>query len=719
MQNKRLQVDFDPDIEGIGSPPKLIKYLESEYGKILKLEFPGNIVLSDRLIPVPAHFHGSSKLILPSEWKTLYSITSDYAICNVIEPDFAHSITISPVTEEKTKQIPPIQDVIEDKSVLFINKYIRFTNDRIYQIKSIGKDYKISIANSDTIIDPTSDKDDTDGKSITVSQMSDHFEENDSSIENGSSSNNELQITKVTFSNLNKLKGIDEVINRLKKEVIFPFIEQLNGRNSNPIHTGGVLLYGPPGTGKTEIAHAVAKDLKIKFYPVKIGELASPFVHQFSKNLSMVFKKAAKEKNGALIFLDEFDSYAGKRSGRDTEHERENVNNLLQLLDPKNIPPHVLVIAATNYISKLDSAVIRSGRFDTKIPVFPPDKTGRAQILRQKIQETGVELSDISDAFINEIAYECAGYVGGDLDVLIKKAYSFARIKALEQKTSVILEKSHIKEAKETILPLCHTEMDIKKPTLRKTDLPGSEDFIDAICQEITFLLNPDNFRKDLNYNPDQGFLLYGPPGTGKTSIANAIANELGLLFKVIDSNELVGKYYGESGSNVRSLFEQARLFRPILLFFDEIDSIATSRNDTSHSFQNESLYALLNEIDSGSNNDKVIVIGATNRRNAVDPALLRPGRLTQQFEVAPPEFDQIKLIVKKKLEAIPHTLKEKDIESLSELIHDRSSATAGKKALAQTDIARIFNLVTRHLVLHTKTGDKADLNLFKTILAE
>lgn len=719
MQNIRLQIDFDPDIDGIGSPPRLIKYLKSEYGKILQLEFPGNMVLSDRLIPVPASFHGSSKLVLPSEWKALYKITSDHAICTVIEPEFARSITMARVTEEITKHIPPIQNVIEDKSVLFTNKYIRFKDDHIYQITTIGKKNKIAIATSDTNIDRSLGKGDTDGESITVSQLSDYSEENGEKVESDSSATNKRQITTVSFSNLDKLKGIDEVIVRLKKEVIFPFIQQLNGQNTNPIHTGGVLLYGPPGTGKTELAHAVASDLKIKFHKVKIDELASPYIHQFSKNLSIAFKEAAKEKSGAVIFLDEFDSYAGKRSASSTDHERENVNSLLQLLDPKNIPPHVLVIAATNYISDLDSAVIRSGRFDTKIPVFPPDKTGRAQILRQKIQETGVELRGITDAFVNEIAYECAGYVGGDLDTLVKKAHSFARIKALEQTTSVILEKADISDAKETILPLCHTEMDIKKPTLKKSDLPGSEEVIEAICKEITFLLNPDSFRKDLNYNPDQGFLLYGPPGTGKTSIANAIANELGLLFKVINSNELVSKHSGESGANIRSLFEQARLFRPILLFFDEIDSIATSRDRTSHSFENDSLYALLNEIDSSSNNDNVIVIGATNRPDAVDPALLRPGRLTQQFEVAAPDLDQIKFIVEKKLEEIPHTLKAKDIESLTELIHDRSSATAGKKALAQTDIAHIFNLATRYLVLHTKTGDKADLNLFKTIIAQ
>ncbi|HBX66822.1 MAG TPA: AAA family ATPase, partial [Balneolaceae bacterium] len=106
-------------------------------------------------------------------------------------------------------------------------------------------------------------------------------------------------------------------------------------------------------TGKTELAHAVAKDLKIKFSPVMIGELASPYIHQFSKNLTIAFNKAAKEKNGALIFLDEFDSYAGKRSERSDKHDREEINNLLQLLDPKNIPSHVLVIAATNYISDL------------------------------------------------------------------------------------------------------------------------------------------------------------------------------------------------------------------------------------------------------------------------------------------------------------------------------------------------------------------------------
>lgn len=387
---------------------------------------------------------------------------------------------------------------------------IRHSDQTIYQISSLGGNESFGIATKDTTIEipppPPSSPDDeepnptSDSTEPTITNDTSNAQIPISEFNEASAPTTSPGLLDEDFPHLSALKGIDSVIARLMMEVILPFMEILENPSLPTSHkVGATLLYGPPGTGKTAIANAIAKDLGLPFYNVKIGDLASSYIHQFAKNLSKVFARAAKHKQGAIIFLDELDAFAGDRKGMDKNHEKENVNALLQELDPHQLSAYVLVIGATNFISSLDTAVVRSGRFDTKIPVYPPDSKGRRLILRQKIQELDIDLGNITEAFLNTFNDSIQGYVGADIDTLVKKAFNLAKLDArIERKETQLLRK-HLKMARDGILPLCQLELGITAPKVAKKELPGSEHFIDEVVSEVIGLLYPERFRSDIS----------------------------------------------------------------------------------------------------------------------------------------------------------------------------------------------------------------------------
>ena len=147
---------------------------------------------------------------------------------------------------------------------------------------------------------------------------------------------------------------------------------------------------------------------------------------------------------------------------------------------------------------------------------------------------------------------------------------------------------------------------------------------------------DPDRFSR-LGIEPPRGLLLYGPPGTGKTYVIRALANESGAAFFPIKGAELLDKWVGESERAVREVFSRARAVAPAILFFDEIDALAPIRGNSTNSVTDSVVAALLTEMDGVSDRGDVFVIGATNRRDLVDPALLRPGRLEVHLRLGLP----------------------------------------------------------------------------------
>jgi len=175
-------------------------------------------------------------------------------------------------------------------------------------------------------------------------------------------------------------------------------------------------------------------------------------------------------------------------------------------------------------------------------------------------------------------------------------------------------------------------------PTITYEDIGGLHDAIKKVREMIELpLRHPELFTR-LGIEPPKGILLYGPPGSGKTLLARAVANESGANFTVINGPEIMSKWYGQSEENLRKVFDDAEKNAPSIIFFDEIDAIAPKREDVSGEVERRVVSQILTLMDGLKSRGKVIVIAATNRHNAIDPALRRPGRFDREIEIGVPD---------------------------------------------------------------------------------
>merc|ERR1712072_328456 len=169
-------------------------------------------------------------------------------------------------------------------------------------------------------------------------------------------------------------------------------------------------------------------------------------------------------------------------------------------------------------------------------------------------------------------------------------------------------------------------------------DIGGCKKAMAQIREMIELPLRHPTLFKTLGVKPPRGVLLYGPPGSGKTLIARAVANETGAFFFLINGPEVMSKIAGDSESNLRKAFEEAEKNAPAIIFIDEIDSIAPKRDKTNGELERRIVSMLLTLMDGMKGRGQVVVIGATNRVNTIDPALRRFGRLDREIEMGVPD---------------------------------------------------------------------------------
>merc|ERR1712037_63558 len=410
----------------------------------------------------------------------------------------------------------------------------------------------------------------------------------------------------------------------------------------------GILLFGPPGTGKTLMARAVANETGAFFFLINGPEIMSKLAGESESNLRKAFEEA--EKNSpAIIFIDELDSIAPKREKTHGEVERRIVSQLLTLMDGLKQRSHVIVMAATNRPNSIDPALRRFGRFDREVDIGIPDAVGRMEILR--IHTKNMKLHD--DLDLEQVAAETHGHVGADLAALCSEA-AIQQIREkmdlidLEDDTidaevldslAVTMENFRFAMGKST--PSAIRETVVETPNVTWDDIGG----LQAVKKELRELVqypveHPEKFLK-FGMQPSRGVLFYGPPGCGKTLLAKAIANECQANFISIKGPELLTMWFGESEANVRDVFDKARSAAPCVLFFDELDSIAKSRGGTSGDAGGASdrvINQILTEMDGMGSKKNVFIIGATNRPDIIDPAVLRPGRLDQLIYIPLPD---------------------------------------------------------------------------------
>ncbi|MBZ3936135.1 CDC48 family AAA ATPase [Methanimicrococcus blatticola] len=416
----------------------------------------------------------------------------------------------------------------------------------------------------------------------------------------------------------------------------------------------GVLLYGPPGTGKTLIARAVANEVNAYFDTISGPEIISKYYGDSEEKLREIFQKA-EENAPAIIFIDEIDSIAPKREESKGEVERRVVAQLLALMDGLKSRGGVIVIAATNLPDSIDPALRRGGRFDREIEIGVPDKEGRMEILQ--IHTRNVPLA--SDVDIGKYAGMTHGFVGADLALVVKEAAMHALRREFpgmnpdeeiskEKLESLKVTVEDFDAALKMVQPSAMREVLVEVPDIGWDSVGGLDSVKEELQQGVEWPMKYASVYQKFDTKSPKGFLMFGPPGTGKTLLAKAVANESESNFISVKGPELMSKWVGESEKGVREIFRKARLASPSIIFFDEIDSIVPKRGShEGSSHVTESVVSqFLTELDGLEELKNVVIIGATNRPDMIDPALLRPGRLEKHIYVPPPDADGRKQIL-------------------------------------------------------------------------
>ncbi|MEK0376048.1 MAG: CDC48 family AAA ATPase [Nitrosopumilus sp.] len=409
----------------------------------------------------------------------------------------------------------------------------------------------------------------------------------------------------------------------------------------------GVLLYGPPGTGKTLLAKAVAGETNAHFISLSGPEIMGKYYGESEEKLREIFTQA-EENSPSIIFIDEIDSIAPKRDEVSGDVEKRIVSQLLTLMDGMKSRGKVVVIAATNRPDSIDPALRRPGRFDREIEIGIPDDKERFEIL--SIHTRGMPIDEKVD--LEQISKITHGFVGADLQVLSKEAAMRSLRRILpeidldeEKVSSEILQKIQItsedfRDALKEVRPSALREVQVQIPDVSWDDVGGLDQLKEELREAVEWPIKYKEAFDYVNVETPKGILLYGPPGTGKTLIAKALAKMTESNFISIKGPELLSKWVGESEKGIREIFRKARQVAPCIIFLDEIDALVPRRssgNSGSHVTENV-VSQILTEIDGLEELHNVLIIGATNRLDIVDEALLRPGRFDRVIEVRNPD---------------------------------------------------------------------------------
>ena len=450
-------------------------------------------------------------------------------------------------------------------------------------------------------------------------------------------------IPRITYD---ELGGLKNEVQKIREMVELPMRHPELFEKIGVEAPKGVLLYGSPGTGKTLLAKAVAGETNANFTYLSGPEIMGKYYGESEERLREFFKQA-EENAPSIIFIDEIDSIAPKREEVSGDVEKRIVSQLLTLMDGMKSRGKVVVIAATNRPDSLDPALRRPGRFDREIEIGIPDEEGRLAILN--IHTRGMPIDEKVD--LKAISKITHGFVGADLEVLAKEAAmrSLRRIMPeidLDQEkiSQEILQKIQITnedflDALKEVRPSALREVLIQTPNVTWDDVGGLESLKEELREAIEWPIKHKDAFDYVNVETPKGILLHGPTGTGKTLIAKAVAKMTESNFISIKGPELLSKWVGESEKGVREIFRKARLAAPCIIFLDEVDALVPRRGGSSDSHVTENVVSqILTEIDGLEELHNVLIIGATNRLDIVDPAILRPGRFDRIIEVPLPD---------------------------------------------------------------------------------
>jgi transitional endoplasmic reticulum ATPase len=421
-----------------------------------------------------------------------------------------------------------------------------------------------------------------------------------------------------------RVGGMNDLKKQIRRIVETIHLRQEDARRYGVVRNG-ILLCGPPGCGKTFFAQAMAEEFDLHFLRVPLEGAVGRYVGGAPDAMQRLFQEA-RSKTPSLLFFDEFDAIAHKRQDAAALHELQMVDALLQQLDAHRETPGLLIVAATNRFEDLDPAVVREGRFDYKVKVDNPDLEARLAILRAQIRGR----PRARRLRFAELAQDLEGFSAAQIRSIVDEA----ALAALEDDRPIRDEhlrgayRAHVMASRYGGAKLGWNELILPADTKRKLQL------IEQVIE------NPQIVRQ-LGITPPSGVLLAGPPGTGKTTIARVLASETDASFVAVNAADIFAKWLGESEQRVKELFARARAQVPAIIFIDEIDAIAERRGEADSAgdhARNAVVNMFLTEMDGLDSSARVFVIGATNRPELLDEAILRPGRLGERIEIPLPD---------------------------------------------------------------------------------
>ena len=599
--------------------PKIVEDNGWETGQIL--EIVGNRKSHVKLWPGTPEDYGTG--IIKIDGLTRHNIGSgigEKISVKTVDAKQAQSIVVSPIEKLSAEGLQEYMQANYDGHVLT-------TGDTLIVTTQLGGKTQLIITSTTPASKPVIVTDQTEFKLGSMTKAIDQ------------------SVPRITYDDLG---GLKKEVQKIREMIELPMRHPELFEKLGVEAPKGVLMYGPPGTGKTLLAKAVAGETNSHFISLSGPEIMGKYYGESEERLRDIFKQA-EENAPSIIFIDEVDSIAPKREEVTGEVEKRIVSQLLTLMDGMKSRGKVVVIAATNRPDSIDPAIRRPGRFDREIEIGIPDEEGRKEIL--DIHTRGMPLNDKVN--LDQIAKITHGFVGADLEILAKEAAmrSLRRILPeldLEQEkiSSEILQKIVIndedfRDALKEVRPSALREVLVQIPNITWDDVGGLESLKEELQEAVEWPLKHKEAFEHADVSAPKGILLYGPPGTGKTLIAKAIANTTESNFISIKGPELLSKWVGESEKGVREIFRKARQAAPCIIFLDEIDAIAPSRSSgTSDSHVTERIVSqILTEIDGLEELQNVVVIGATNRIDIIDSALLRPGRFDRIIEVPLPDI--------------------------------------------------------------------------------
>ncbi|MCV2363854.1 AAA family ATPase [Paucibacter sp. DJ1R-11] len=390
--------------------------------------------------------------------------------------------------------------------------------------------------------------------------------------------------------------------------------------------TNGILLYSRPGNGKTAISEALAGELGVGFISVSIADIGSKWVGQTTEQLVQAFRDAERQAPCVLL-IDEVDSVISDRSDG-SSHDGQRTTNAFLTEMVRIRGRGVVVIAATNFLDRLDVAAIREGRFDFKIELPPPDLPARIGLLTNGLKRE----APFSSVLPTEIRAAAERWVGFSAARLLAIAHQAGKVLP---PTGGVIDRHDLARALREVQAKRSTFPESTKCLDDLALEPGHSDTLFGLAWRMKEIFDAEAVGATV---PD-GILFYGPPGTGKTEAARALAKETGWAFFITNGSELA-----YAPSKIGEICAQAEDARPAIIFIDEADDILADRKMGGARVATNTLLTVMDGAHGKA--PDVLYIAATNHPEMLDPAVLRGGRFTEKVGFLPPQGEALRAFV-------------------------------------------------------------------------